>query len=159
MHDHALASSCAFQVAEHVTELQSGTVHGLQARRYAVAQVQYEFDEPDFAMIDTLFSLAEAHLFMQLVELQDEQPDSLPAGKTRPDLYRCASCSFVPCGLPSVFPMLCFLPCGTVPSILSMLLLFTLWRFAFCPFHAAFCALWHFALLLCWLCVDIKAAN
>ena len=29
-----------------------------------------EFDEPDFALIDTLFSLAEAHLFMQLVEMQ-----------------------------------------------------------------------------------------
>jgi len=50
--------------------------------------LQFEFDEPDFAMIDTLFSLAEAHLFMQLVELQDSQPDLLPPGKTRPDLYR-----------------------------------------------------------------------
>lgn len=51
-------------------------------------QERYEFDEPDFAMIDTLFSLAEAHLFMQLVELQDAQPHLLPPGKTRPDLYR-----------------------------------------------------------------------
>lgn len=51
-------------------------------------QVRHEFDEPDFAMIDTLFSLAEAHLFMQLVELQDREPHLLPAGKTRPDLYR-----------------------------------------------------------------------
>lgn len=25
-----------------------------------------EFDEPEFALIDTLFSLAEAHLFMQV---------------------------------------------------------------------------------------------
>ena len=88
-------------------------------------------------MIDTLFSLAEAHLFMQLVELQDEQPDSLPAGKTRPDLYRCASCSSVSCGiLPSVFPMLRFLPCGTLPSILPMLLfllmLFCLLSFPCC---------------------------
>ena len=39
-------------------------------------------------MIDTLFSLAEAHLFMQLVELQDSQPSLLPPGKTRPDLYK-----------------------------------------------------------------------
>jgi len=53
-----------------------------------VLQVRYDFDEPDFAMIDTLFSLAEAHLFMQLVELQDQQPDLLPPSKTRPDLYR-----------------------------------------------------------------------
>ena len=51
-------------------------------------QVRFDFDEPDFSMIDTLFSLAEAHLFMQLVELQDNQPSLLPAGKTRPDLYR-----------------------------------------------------------------------
>ena len=53
-------------------------------------QVRYEFDEPDFAMIDTLFSLAEAHLFMQLVELQDKEPHLLPGGKTRPDLYKYA---------------------------------------------------------------------
>ena len=39
-------------------------------------------------MIDTLFSLAEAHLFMQLVELQDEQPDLLPHGKAPAQLYR-----------------------------------------------------------------------
>ncbi|DBA91731.1 TPA: hypothetical protein ACH3X1_003327 [Trebouxia sp. C0004] len=55
---------------------------------YSDSNLQFEFDEPDFAMIDTLFSLAEAHLFMQLVELQDSQPDLLPPGKTRPDLYR-----------------------------------------------------------------------
>ena len=42
-------------------------------------------------MIDTLFSLAEAHLFMQLVELQDKEPHLLPGGKTRPDLYRYAN--------------------------------------------------------------------
>lgn len=28
-------------------------------------QERSEFDEPDYALIDTLFSLAEAHLFMQ----------------------------------------------------------------------------------------------
>ena len=42
-------------------------------------------------MIDTLFSLAEAHLFMQLVELQDSRPHLLPPGKAYSDLYRCAS--------------------------------------------------------------------
>ena len=31
----------------------------------AAAQERSEFDEPDYALIDTLFSLAEAHLFMQ----------------------------------------------------------------------------------------------
>ena len=40
-------------------------------------------------MIDTLFSLAEAHLFMQLVEWFDRDPASLPPGKTYADLYRC----------------------------------------------------------------------
>lgn len=40
-------------------------------------------------MIDTLFSLVEAHLFMQLVELQDSRPRDLPKGKTYTDLYRC----------------------------------------------------------------------
>lgn len=47
-----------------------------------------EFDEPDFALIDTLFSLAEAHLFMQLVELQDSKPLVMPIGKSYADIYR-----------------------------------------------------------------------
>ncbi|GAB4817277.1 hypothetical protein N2152v2_004323 [Parachlorella kessleri] len=46
------------------------------------------FDEPDFALIDTLFSLAEAHLFMQLVEIKDGQLAELPPGKSYADLYR-----------------------------------------------------------------------
>eukprot|EP00884_Botryococcus_braunii_P012808 jgi/Botrbrau1/21528/Bobra.174_2s0031.1 len=32
---------------------------------------RFEFDEPDFALIDTLFSLGESHIFMQLVEMHD----------------------------------------------------------------------------------------
>ena len=55
------------------------------------AQERSEFDEPDYALIDTLFSLAEAHLFMQLVELQDAEPHALPAGKATADLYKCGS--------------------------------------------------------------------
>ena len=55
---------------------------------YARSPETASFDEPDFALIDTLFSLAEAHLFMQLVELADEAPGALPPGKTTPDLYR-----------------------------------------------------------------------
>lgn len=47
-----------------------------------------EFDEPDYALIDTLFSLAEAHLFMQLVELKDEAGAGLPPGKSYADIYR-----------------------------------------------------------------------
>ena len=55
---------------------------------HGLVQERMEFDEPDFALIDTLFSLAEAHLFMQLIELQDNHPDRLPAGKSCADIYR-----------------------------------------------------------------------
>ncbi|XP_024525082.1 5'-nucleotidase domain-containing protein 4 [Selaginella moellendorffii] len=37
------------------------------------------YDEPDYALIDTLFSLAEAYLFAQLVEYRDSSPSKLPA--------------------------------------------------------------------------------
>jgi len=40
-------------------------------------------DEPEFALIDTLFSLAEAHLFMQLVELAEAVPGSLPSSASK----------------------------------------------------------------------------
>lgn len=36
---------------------------------YNQSAVRDDFEEPKYAMIDTLFSLAEAYLFMQLVEL------------------------------------------------------------------------------------------
>jgi hypothetical protein len=36
------------------------------------------YDEPDYALIDTLFSLAEAYLFMQLVDFRDAFPDKIP---------------------------------------------------------------------------------
>lgn len=55
---------------------------------YAASSEAVDFDEPRFALIDTLFSLAEAHLFMQLVELADAAPGVLPAGKAYADLYR-----------------------------------------------------------------------
>lgn len=63
-----------------------------------------EFDEPDFALIDTLFSLAEAHLFMQLIELQDNHPERLPAGKSCADIYRYSSSGayHLPCSLITV---------------------------------------------------------
>ena len=47
-----------------------------------------EFDEPDYALIDTLFSLAEAHLFMQLIELRERQPGIMPPNKGCADIYR-----------------------------------------------------------------------
>ena len=71
-----------------ICRIHNGSSCNLVHQTVDCPQVRYEFDEPDFAMIDTLFSLAEAHLFMQLVELQDSQPELLPPGKTRPDLYR-----------------------------------------------------------------------
>ena len=36
---------------------------------YNLGAVRDDFEEPNYGMIDTLFSLAEAYLFMQLVEL------------------------------------------------------------------------------------------
>lgn len=69
--------------------------HGFAALRrdermgtYNNAGQRHEFDEPDFAMIDTLFSLAEAHLFMQLVEMADAAPGALPPGNDYAALYR-----------------------------------------------------------------------
>jgi len=56
---------------------------------YARTSEAFDYDEPDFALIDTLFSLAEAHLFMQLVELAEAAPEALPPGKVLfRDLYR-----------------------------------------------------------------------
>lgn len=49
---------------------------------------QFDFEEPGFALIDTLFSLAEAHLFMQLVEMMDANEPGFPTNKTYADLYR-----------------------------------------------------------------------
>lgn len=54
-----------------------------------VVQERTEFDEPDYALIDTLFSLAEAHLFMQIIELMESQPGIMPPKKTFADIYRC----------------------------------------------------------------------
>jgi hypothetical protein len=48
--------------------MQVGDVGGDKERKMGATprlQERSEFDEPDYALIDTLFSLAEAHLFMQ----------------------------------------------------------------------------------------------
>ena len=37
----------------------------------------FNYEEPDFALIDTLFSLAEVYLFCQLVEYKDSHPESI----------------------------------------------------------------------------------
>jgi HAD superfamily 5'-nucleotidase-like hydrolase len=44
------------------------------------------FEEPDFALIDTLFTLADAYLFSQLVELKDSKPGSI--AKTYFEIYK-----------------------------------------------------------------------
>lgn len=45
---------------------------------YGNTLIRDSFDEPDYALIDTLFSLAEAYLFAQLVDLWDENPEIFP---------------------------------------------------------------------------------
>ena len=39
---------------------------------YSKTEQRDSFDEPGYALIDTLFSLAEAHLFAQLVDMKDK---------------------------------------------------------------------------------------
>ncbi|PNY04171.1 cytosolic purine 5'-nucleotidase-like protein [Trifolium pratense] len=46
------------------------------------------FDGPDYALIDTLFSLAEAYLFAQLVDFKDRNPGKLPMSIDYACLYK-----------------------------------------------------------------------
>ncbi|KAK3009760.1 hypothetical protein RJ639_014278, partial [Escallonia herrerae] len=46
------------------------------------------FDEPDYALIDTLFSLAEAYLFAQLVDFKDNNPGLFPVGTDYSRMYK-----------------------------------------------------------------------
>ncbi|XP_078436840.1 HAD-superfamily hydrolase, subfamily IG, 5'-nucleotidase [Wolffia australiana] len=45
------------------------------------------FDEPDYALIDTLFSLAEAYLFAQLVDFSEKNPGKVPPGTDYKQMY------------------------------------------------------------------------
>lgn len=47
---------------------------------YGNTLVRDSFDEPDYALIDTLFSLAEAYLFAQLVNFKDGNPGKIQEG-------------------------------------------------------------------------------
>jgi len=47
---------------------------------YGSTLIRDSFDEPDYALIDTLFSLGEAYLFAQLVDFMDSNPGKVPAG-------------------------------------------------------------------------------
>lgn len=80
-----------------------------------VVQERTEFDEPDYALIDTLFSLAEAHLFMQIIELMESQPGIMPPKKTFADIYRCIPIPFT-LSIPRTFPVMIFPLCGVLAS-------------------------------------------
>ncbi|KAL9257411.1 Cytosolic purine 5'-nucleotidase-like protein [Drosera capensis] len=55
---------------------------------YGNTFVRDSFDEPDYALIDTLFSLAEAYLFAQLVDFKDKNPDKVSAGVDYACMYK-----------------------------------------------------------------------
>ncbi|ONM09846.1 Cytosolic purine 5-nucleotidase [Zea mays] len=55
---------------------------------YGSTLIRDSFDEPDYALIDTLFSLGEAYLFAQLVDFIDKNPGKVPAGTDYPLMYR-----------------------------------------------------------------------
>ncbi|XP_020680382.1 cytosolic purine 5'-nucleotidase isoform X2 [Dendrobium catenatum] len=47
-------------------------------KAYGKTLIRDAFDEPEYALIDTLFSLAEAYLFAQLVDFKDKYPGKFP---------------------------------------------------------------------------------
>jgi hypothetical protein len=47
---------------------------------YGSTLIRDSFDEPDYTLIDTLFSLGEAYIFSQLVDFMDNNPRKVPAG-------------------------------------------------------------------------------
>lgn len=76
-------SAYAFQMDRH--KYVKVAYHGFQelskedkVETYGNTLVRNSFDEPDYALIDTLFSLAEAYLFAQLVDFKDSHPEKIP---------------------------------------------------------------------------------
>ncbi|GMJ15403.1 hypothetical protein like AT1G75210 [Hibiscus trionum] len=55
---------------------------------YGNTLIRDSFDEPDYALIDTLFSLAEAYLFAQLVDFKDNNPGKVPEGVDYARMYK-----------------------------------------------------------------------
>ncbi|XP_071723965.1 uncharacterized protein [Rutidosis leptorrhynchoides] len=55
---------------------------------YGNTLIRDSFDEPDYALIDTLFSLAEAYLFSQLVDFIDNNPGKVPKGVDYTQMYK-----------------------------------------------------------------------
>jgi HAD superfamily 5'-nucleotidase-like hydrolase len=50
------------------------------------ASLIQSYEEPDYALIDTLFTLADAYLFAQLIDLKSQRPSDIT--KTPPEIYR-----------------------------------------------------------------------
>lgn len=55
---------------------------------YGNTLLRDSFDEPDYALIDTLFSLAEAYLFAQLVDFKDKNPGKVPEDADYSHMYK-----------------------------------------------------------------------
>ncbi|WVZ20233.1 hypothetical protein V8G54_007555 [Vigna mungo] len=55
---------------------------------YGNTLIRDSFDEPDYALIDTLFSLAEAYLFAQLVDFKDCNPGKIQEGVDYARMYK-----------------------------------------------------------------------
>ncbi|KAF5955801.1 hypothetical protein HYC85_008657 [Camellia sinensis] len=55
---------------------------------YGSTLIRDTFDEPNYALIDTLFSLAEAYLFAQLVDFKDNNPGKFPEDADHSFMYR-----------------------------------------------------------------------
>nr|XP_004238263.1 5'-nucleotidase domain-containing protein 4 isoform X1 [Solanum lycopersicum] len=55
---------------------------------YGNTLLRDSFDEPDYALIDTLFSLAEAYLFAQLVDFKDKNPGKVPEDADYSRMYK-----------------------------------------------------------------------
>uniref|UniRef100_A0A2P2K128 Cytosolic purine 5-nucleotidase n=1 Tax=Rhizophora mucronata TaxID=61149 RepID=A0A2P2K128_RHIMU len=55
---------------------------------YGNTLIRDAFDEPEYALIDTLFSLAEAYLFAQLVDFKDNNPGKFPEGADYARMYK-----------------------------------------------------------------------
>ncbi|XP_028058737.1 5'-nucleotidase domain-containing protein 4-like isoform X5 [Camellia sinensis] len=55
---------------------------------YGSTLIRDAFDEPDYALIDTLFSLAEAYLFAQLVDFKDNNPGKIPGDAGYSRMYK-----------------------------------------------------------------------
>ncbi|CAI8583417.1 unnamed protein product [Vicia faba] len=59
-----------------------------KVQAYGKFFVSNSFDEPEYALVDTLFSLAEAYLFAQLVDFKDHNPEKIPQSVDYACIYK-----------------------------------------------------------------------